>query len=137
MANRAETAEAETQALVADALERALDAFDAPPRASDHPHRSDGVQSKNDRCEHGIPHYEDCHDCSIQSVAALIPADHAAALAARDERMRAEGRKAGMERAGDLCNSVTNSLGARPGSPMFSALIEYRAAIRAEMGGEA
>lgn len=60
----------EVQALIAAAVEAVIEAFDNPPRASATSLRDDGVWSKNDQCEHGAPHFEDCHQCSMNAARA-------------------------------------------------------------------
>ncbi len=83
------------------------------------------------------------------TIRALIPADHAAALLARDAKMLAEGRKEGTERAAGIlddraADEMALSTRYRSGSNPWFAHIQVAkiytasaAAIRAEMGGEA
>jgi hypothetical protein len=81
--------------------------------------------------------FDSDYDRLGDAIRAMIPADHAAALAARDERMRADGRREGMEQATRIGLDMLDALKAKPGSAARSVILEYRAAIRAEMGGEA
>jgi hypothetical protein len=60
-----------------------------------------------------------------------------AMVSARDAKMRADGRKEGLERANQIGLDMLGVLNSKPGSAARSAILEYRAAIRAAMGGEA
>jgi len=95
----------ETQAMVADALERAAAKCDEHAR-------------------HEVGREAAMLKAHADYIRALIPADHAAALAARDERMRAEG----IERAAKYMQRYSHP---------HMTVAEIAAAIRAKMGGEA
>lgn len=42
------------------------------PRLEGKKWRSDGLYSKNDQCSHGIPMYEDCHECTAAFARAAL-----------------------------------------------------------------
>lgn len=90
------------QAMIAAAYEAAAKACDNPPRDSATPYRDDGTWSKNDKCQHGMWHYEDCAMCSGDAIRALMPADAASALA----RLLAEARVAALEEAAEVARSM-------------------------------
>lgn len=88
------------QALVGAVIDEAMEAFESPPRASAVPWRDDGVCCKHDRCEHGIWHYEDCHDCSMSAVRNLRP-DAAASL----DRMLRDAKNEALEQAAQAADA--------------------------------
>jgi hypothetical protein len=124
----------EVQAMVADALERAAKAAGT--------YCWNRYASKDEGGQLSSPAVftSHTHQDIDRAIRAMIPADHAAALAARDERMRAEGRKEGMERAaGRLDLRHRNYMQAKGRNPddYGSEYSLIAADIRAEIGGEA
>lgn len=85
-------AEAHESALVAAAYEEAADACADYPRVA-----PDATEAQ---------HYDEQIEHSQACIRALTPADAKAALERRDAQMRAQGRKAGMREAYELCKGV-------------------------------
>ncbi len=116
---------AETQALLADALERAADGLLECSIWCDSQERTD------DGWRNGVTDARKYHMARIR---ALIPADHAAALAARD----AASERRGMERAIAWHEATAASILAKFGETQpYATHVHCAESLRAEMGGEA